>query len=291
MSTSTLVQNARESGSDAGPYAQVEGRSATQYRLNFPRVLRSEWIKFRTLKSNLILLAASAIAMILFGIMAASSSSGDLQGPAGAPPIATDAPVELVLSGANFAVLLIGVLGVLIGAREYSSGAIRTTLAAVPTRLPVLGGKIAVFVLVAIPTMLIAVLLAFEAGTAILTAADVTSASLSDAGAARAVIGTALYLVGIGVIGICLGFLMRSIASGLATLIGGVLILPTLASVLLPESWDGVLKYLPSNAGVAFTSVTSTSTYLSVTTGAIVFCLWLAVAIGGAAWTLKRRDA
>ena len=40
-----------------------------------------------------------------------------------------------------------------------------------------------------------------------------------------------------------------------AALIGGVIFLPTLASALLPQSWDGVFKYLPSNAAKSFTEV------------------------------------
>ena len=40
-----------------------------------------------------------------------------------------------------------------------------------------------------------------------------------------------------------------------ASLIGGVIFLPTLASALLPQSWDGVFKYLPSNAAKSFTEV------------------------------------
>ena len=59
----------------------------------------------------------------------------------------TDAfgPVDASLAGTTFAQLAFGTLGVLFMASEYSTGMIRSSLAAVPKRLPVLWGKIAVF--------------------------------------------------------------------------------------------------------------------------------------------------
>lgn len=83
------------------------------------------------------------------------------------------------------------------------------SLAAVPAQLPVLWAKIGVFLAVALPAMLVAVLLAFYGGNAVLANAGLDSASLSDSGVLRAVLGTAGYLMGIGIIGISLGVLLR----------------------------------------------------------------------------------
>ncbi len=183
------------------------------------------------------------------------------------------------------------VLGAIVGAREYSTGMIRTTLAAVPKRLPVLWGKLATFVGVLAPVALVGVLVSFFAGMAILDAGGAATVSWSDDGVARAVIGTAVYLVGLGVIGVAVGVMMRSTAGAIGTVIGAVLFVPTLASALLPDSWDGVLKYLPSNAGQAFTSLNPGDTLLSPGAGMAVFAGWVVLAIVGAAIALKRRDA
>jgi hypothetical protein len=113
----------------------------------------------------------------------------------------------------------------------------------------------------------------------------------SAAGVAGAVLGTIGYLVGIGVIGLCLGVLLRSVGGGLGVVIGGILFLPTLASALLPDSWDAFLKYLPSNAGLSFTSVASPDSMLGYGAGLGVFLGWVALAVAGAAWALMRRDA
>jgi hypothetical protein len=52
-----------------------------------------------------------------------------------------------------------------------------------------------------------------------------------------------------------------------------------------------VLKYLPSNAGSAFTSLTSTGDVLTSWQGFAVFTGWVVLAIVGAAVALVRRDA
>jgi ABC-2 type transport system permease protein len=256
------------------------------------RVIHSEWIKLRTLRSNWLTLAGLFLAIVVFGLISAAVASGSVTTPdGGGPGFAGSSPVETVLAGANFAVLLMAVLGVLVGAREHSSGMIRTTLAAVPTRWPVLVGKLATFVAVVAPVTVAAVLVAFFGGTAILSGGGVESASWSDPGVAGQVLGTAGYLVGIGVMGGALGVLVRGIAAGLGTLIGGVLFVPTLLTALLPNDWDTVLKFLPSNAGAAFTGTATSSELLTSIQGAWVFTGWVALIVSAAVAALMTRDA
>ena len=262
-------------------------------KLTFIKVLKSEGIKFITLKSNIILIVTACVMLVLFGVLAAATLTGNVntpQGRGGQPVFAGRGPIDTVMSGANFSVLLMSVLGVLVGAREYSSGLIRVTMSTVPARLPVLWAKIFVFTLVALPALIISCVVAFSIGTNILSSGNVPSATWSNPGAVRAVIGSAFNLVGIGVMGMALGFLMRSIAGGLATLIGGVLILPTLLTTLLPESWSAVLKYVPSNAGAAFTNATHTTGTLDPIPGAFVYFGWIILSVVLAAVVLKKRD-
>lgn len=265
--------------------------SSTTYRLTHWRVMRSEWIRFWTLRTNLITLASMCAAIVIFGVLSAASATGAVDAAHGGPPTTGTDPVSIVLSGGRlFGILIMGVLGVLIGAREYNSGLIRGIIAAVPNRIHVLSAKIAVFAAITAPAALLATFVAFFTGTSILEAAGHASAQIADPGVASAVIGTACYLVGIGIAGIAIGILLRSIGGGLATIIGGVLILPQLATSLLPDSWGSALKFLPSNAGASFTSVTSPTDYLSNTTGALVFTLWIIVVVIGAAVAMKVRD-
>jgi ABC-2 type transport system permease protein len=268
--------------------------TVTAARTTTPRVITSEWIKMRTLRSTWLTIGGILFALVTFGLIAALTASGQVEvtgGQGGPPGFAGTDPVSTVLAGANFAVLIVAVLGAIVGAREFSTGMIRTTLAAVPRRLPVLWGKLVTFVGVLTPVALVGVLVSFFAGMAILDAGGAATAAWSDDGVARAVLGTAAYLVGLGVIGVALGVLLRSTAGGIGTVIGAVLFVPTLASALLPDSWDGVLKYLPSNAGQAFTSLSPGDSLLNPGAGMAVFAAWVVAAIVGAALALKRRDA
>jgi ABC-2 type transport system permease protein len=98
-----------------------------------------------------------------------------------------------------------------------------------------------------------------------------TAASLADGDVLGSVVGMAGYLTAIALLGLAIGILLRSVASSIAVLVAGIMILPGLAGALLSDSWDTVLKYLPEQAAASFTSVGSSSdAALSATGGAIV---------------------
>jgi len=100
------------------------------------------------------------------------------------------------------------------------------------------------------------------------------------------------YLAGIGVLGIAIGAMLRNTAGAIAVVVATLLIIPGLASLVLPTSWsDNVLPYLPGNSGTAFTSVNGSATLLGAGAGAAVFACWLVVLLVGAALLVRRRDA
>lgn len=266
--------------------------------ISFSKVVRSEWIKQRTLRSTWITVAIVLVVLIGFGLLAAAMSSGAVSAPSngggpGGPagPSNSSDPVGTVLTGANLAVLVFGVMGALMGAREYSSGLIRTTLAAVPKRMPVLLAKTLSLSFIVVPVAIGGVLVAYFGGSAILDINDKATLAFGDGGVARAVLGTGGYLAGISLIGLALGMILRSSASAIGVLLGGVLILPGIAGALLPDSWDGALKFLPSKAAEAFTSVAHTSSTLEPMMGAIVFVAWVVAAECVAGYLLMRRDS
>jgi ABC-type transport system involved in multi-copper enzyme maturation permease subunit len=272
--------------------SQSASRALTQWR-----VLRSEWIKIVTLRSTWITIAAIVAVIIGFGLLSALVASGSVtpsSASGGGPP--TEAmrrnPVNTVTSGANLAVLIVAVLGSIIGAREFASGMIRTTLWSVPRRLPVLWGKVIVFIGLVLPVVLVSVVAVFFLGTAILEGSGSPSAAWTDDGVARSIIGLGFYIVGLGIVGLALGILLRGTAASIGVVIGAVIFIPALATALLPDSWDEVLKYLPSNAGAAFTTPTTPGAIiLEPGIGALVFAAWILVAMAAAAWALVRRDA
>lgn len=210
---------------------------------------------------------------------------------AGRPRSAFIDPVTTVLAGGGFAVLIMSVLGVLSGAREYGSGMIRTSLTFVPKRLPVLWAKVLVLIAFVVPVAVLAALGAFVLGMALLSGAGSDTVTLGDPDAQRVLIGTCAYITGLAVIGLALGMAMRSMPGAIATVIGGVLILPALLTALLPDAWRSVLKFLPSNAAAAFTEVRVRADMLELGPGIIVFTAWVILSVVVAAVLLARRDA
>lgn len=256
-----------------------------ELRVTTPRVIRSEWIKFWSLRSTTITLAAAAIVFIGIGLLA-SSIAGD--GGLG-PDDATMSTTNISLAGSTFAQLILGSLGVLLMAGEYSTGMIRSTMAAVPARLPILWAKSAVFAAVVFPLMLVASLVAFLGGQAIIGDGG---AALSDPGVFRAVVGSAVYLTGAGLLGLLLGALLRSTPAAISTLFGALFLLEGVVQLLIPDAWrDTIGPYLPSTAGGAFSAVTQQPGTLSPWAGLAVFAAYLVAVGAAAAWRLKRQDA
>jgi len=290
MSTTTL-DTPTVSDAVANPSTAV--LSATGTGLSMRGVLRSEWVKLRSVRSTTATLAAAGGALLVFGLLFAAILGGVLSAGDGDPAseFASD-PTGAALSGTMLAQLIIGVLGVMIITSEYTTGQIRTTLTAVPTRVPVLVAKAAVLTAVVLPVMLASVLVTFLGGQALIGSGDLATASLGDPGVLRAVIGSAAYLTGVALMGLAVGTLLRSTAASIATLFGALFLLPGLAGIVLPSGWgDTLLSYLPSNAGTAFTSVVPAPGLLSSGVAMAVFAAWAVVPLVVAAIVQKRRSA
>ena len=148
-------------------------------------------------------------------------------GPRGGGFASAD-PTAISLAGVTLAQLIVGILGVLFISNEYANGMIRSTFAAVPRRLPVLWAKAIVLGAVLAVVMVLASIAAFLVGQQLL--GDGRSTTLAADGVLRAVIGSGLYLAGIGILGIAVGALMRNTAGAIAVVVASLLIIPGLAS-------------------------------------------------------------
>ena len=281
--TTTLATRTHRTGATPGTTPRLLGRA-----------IRSEWIKLRTVRGAWIGLGTVIVMLVGLGAIAAAVSSGSVSGPeegGGPGEFGEGDPLTIALTGANFAVLLAGILGAMAGAREYGSGMIGATIAAVPRRWQVVVAKAVVLTGVVLATSLIGVLAAFGAGMGILSAGDEATVALTDDEVLGSLLGMAGYLTAIALLGLALGILLRNAAGGIGVVVGAVLILPTLAGALLPASLDPVLQYLPSSAAAAFTTVTGAGdSVLGATAGALVLTAWVAAALGAAVLAITRRD-
>ncbi len=204
--------------------------------VSLARVIASESVKFRSLRSTIALLIGAVILIVGAGpamvtLVAEPMAAADWN--PGRDPFSPHDPAAAVLYGVLFAQLPIGVLGVLIASSEYGTGMIRATLAAVPTRLPVLWAKVTVTGLVSFVLMLAATIAAYLIGQGIFASAGV-ELDLSDPDVLRALVGAPLYLAGVGVLAVTLGFLLRNTAVAISTFFIFMFFLSPLLGLLLP---------------------------------------------------------
>jgi ABC-2 type transport system permease protein len=260
-----------------GPLTQV-GRS-----------LAAEWVKLRSVRSTVLsLLCTVAVCVGFATLVAFGTVSRWDQMPAARQ--ASFEPSTFSVSGVIFGQLVIGALGVLAMSAEYSTGTIRATLSAVPQRLTVLVTKTVVFALTALGVALVTTFSAFLVAQAILSQKHIGT-SLSAPGVPRIVIGAALFLTSVSLLGLGLATVLRHTAGAISTLFGLMLVLPILSN-FLPSDWqEHVNRYLPLNAGMAIMKQHPEANSFGAWTGlAVMYGYALAaLVIGGILMT--RRDA
>jgi ABC-2 type transport system permease protein len=251
--------------------------------------LASEATKLRSVRSTVWTLVVAVVATVGIGALITTARVSRWSELSVRERLSLD-PTTISLRGVFLAQLAIGVLGVLVISSEYTTGMIRTTFAAVPTRPLVLFAKAATFTVVAFFVSTAACFAAFLIGQSILSAKH-ANVTLSDPGVMRAVIGAGTYLTLVGLLGLGLGTLLRRTAGAIATLFGLVLVLPALTEAL-PSPWNtDVGKLLPINAGRALFAVRPSTDLLSPGQGLFVLLVTIAVVLVVATVALMRRDA
>jgi len=281
MSSPALTHRSSAAG---GPAA------GSRVGVTFPRVLRSEWTKLASLRSTRWSLLLGVASMILLALLISLAQMGrwDRLSP---HDRATFDSINTAVGGYHIAQLAIGVLGVLVISGEYSTGMIRSSLMAVPRRLPVLWAKALVFSAVTFVLMLASAFVAFFVTMAVVKEHHVQHA-LSDPHALRAVVGVALYLTVLGLLAVGLGALLRNTAGGIAAFVFLLFVLPGITAILPASMANSISPYLPLSAGTTVaTSTFDDSHHLSTWGGFALFCGYAAVALILGAISLRRRDA
>jgi len=297
MSTATTA-----SATASAPAAQ---RSASPYHVTFPNVLRSEWIKFWTLRSTIWTIGSAIVVMAGFGFLTvfftAQALSQNIGEDRGGPPAGIIHDPSIILVGSIMAQLAVAVLGVLVITGEYSTGMIRSTLTAVPKRLPALWAKAIVLTVVSALTAVVAIALSWLVTLPTMRAND-AALDLGDPETRRILLGGVLYLVGIALLAYAIGALLRHSAAALATVLGLLLVVETVFSAIPAAFFRKISPFLPSTAGQQIVTTQSSidQTRAAVGTARVVLdpwqgygvmMLWVVVLLAVAAVLLRRRDA
>jgi ABC-2 type transport system permease protein len=256
---------------------------AGHYR--FRHVARMEWIKLRSLRSTwwtLVITVAGAIGIGVTVGLNTRNASGDLTNNA--------------LAGIVPALLLTSVLGTATMTSEYSSGLIRSTLAAAPSRPRLLAAKAVAFGTLALAVGEAAAFIAFFAGGAALRH-GIAAPTLGEPGVLRAVLlsGTSFCLIGL--LGLGLGAIIRHSAAAIAVVVAGVYVAPA----MIGAASHHLAAYLP--IFIIGNSLSTTKPepcpahaagcppFLSAWAGLGVLALYAAVALAIGWWLFARRDA
>lgn len=273
---------------------------STLGRLSFPRVVRSEWIKLRTLRSTFWTLASVVVLVVGIATLVASAIPSKAELLKQVPP-AQQASVEAsaaefgttaATAGLTFAALVVAVLGVLVISGEFSTGMIRSSFAAVPRRFPILAAKTLVLFVVSFVIGVVSSAASWAVAVPVLNGKGYEGDLLSS-DTMWAVLGAGLYLGLVAVFALGVGTIVKSTAGGIAAALGALLVLPIIASLiagLTKTQWVADAgHYLLSNAGGGLAGIANGD--LEPWANAVTVLAWAAVAFVVGAVLLQRRDA
>ena len=247
--------------------------------------IRSEWIKLRTVRMNLILFVLAVAFPVIVSVLVASLEdvnnlkAADIAG--------------LVTGSSVVTALLLGVVGAVSISAEFAHGTIRPTFAATPRRGRVLISKAVVIALFAAVAEALVVMFCFAVSSAIAKSRGVNMSLSGEPEARAALIGIVVFAVIVSLLGFGLGMVIRNTPAAVAVLILWPLVVENIILAILSAAGvDHPQKFLPYISGFGLGNPNAaTSDTLGRVAGGLYFAgVTAMVAIAGALVT-ARRDA
>jgi ABC-type transport system involved in multi-copper enzyme maturation permease subunit len=235
------------------------------------------------------------------------TGSGDIAPmvPGDANSIGPTATIEQHLVGAFAGLIVVAVVAAMFITAEYRRGMVRTTLTASPRRGRVLAAKAVVIWAVTFAAGMAAAVIAVTAGNRIAAGQPVHLLPVTWLTEVRVVAGTAALLAVAAVLALAVGTVLRRSAAAITVVIVAI-VLPYLlgaAAVLPAGAGEWLLRLTPAAAFAIEQSIPQYRQVAAVYTpsngffplapwaGFAVLCGYTALALGGAAYVLRRRDA
>lgn len=270
-------------------------------RLRFSGVLRSEWIKIRSLQAMLWSFVLLILLPLGIGVLVAALSNND--GKALTGDAAGAAFVQFATIGTMISTLIVAVIGALVVTGEYATGQIRSTFQAVPRRIEAMAAK---GIVLAVTTFLASAVSIWV--TVLITLPIVHGHNINvDLGSSAVImplLGGSVYVTLIGLMAFGAGIILRTTAGAIATVLGLMLVAPIVVQLVqgfTSVKWLTTLyNVLPQNAGrnlASYASDTDPAGWhdgvltLNGWSGFVVTLAWAVVAIVTALILVRRRDA
>ncbi|ELS56588.1 ABC transporter permease [Streptomyces viridochromogenes] len=252
------------------------------------QVIRSEWTKIRSVASTVWTLSLAVVVTIALGMLISGLSANEFDNMSERDRLSFD-PTFISFAGMSLGQLAMIVFGVLVVSNEYSTGMIRSSLAAVPQRGTFLFSKIAVATGLALAVGLATGFVAFFLGQAML---GEHRAALGDPGVLRAVIGGGLYMTLIAVFSMGVAAMLRSPMLSLGILMPFFFLISNILGNV--SATEKLGRYLPDQAGSKIMQVVAPvgdDTPYGPWGGLGIMALWVLAALAGGYATLRKRDA
>ncbi|WP_369172411.1 ABC transporter permease [Streptomyces sp. R28] len=252
------------------------------------QVIRSEWTKIRSVASTVWTLSLAVVVTIALGMLISALSKHEFDHMNRRDQLSFD-PTFISFAGMTLGQLAMIVFGVLVVSNEYSTGMIRTSLAAVPRRGTFLFSKIAVATGLALVVGMATSFVTFFLGQAML---GEHKAAIGDPGVLRAVIGGGLYMTLIAMFSMGVAAMLRSPMLSLGILMPFFFLISNILGNV--PATEKIGRYLPDQAGSKIMQVVTPvddSTPYGPWGGLGIMVLWVIAALAGGYVLLKRRDA
>jgi ABC-type transport system involved in multi-copper enzyme maturation permease subunit len=257
---------------------------------SFSAVLHSEWTKIRTVASTTWTLASAFVVTVGLSALLCSFLASRFDNMSAAERATFD-PTMVSFSGMALGQLAMIVFGVLVVGTEYSSGMIRTSLAAVPNRAGFLIGKLTAATALAVVVGLATSFLSFFLGQGILGDHGI---GIGEEHVLRAVVGAGLYMALLALFSMGVTVMLRSSILALGILMPFFFLISNILQAI--ETTRKVAQYFPDQAG---------STIMQVVPGGLenpdapygpwgglgIMVLWVLASVIGGFLVLRNRDA
>lgn len=268
-----------------------------------PRLVASEWTKLVSLRSTLWTAAVTVAVAFTFTYLSANASSGD-------PGFD---PARSLPDGVALSQLGTLVLGVLAGTADFRTGAFRSTFTAAPRRGRVLAARTLATAGVGAVVALLAVV-ATVLGVVPAARSRDMSVDLAGGSAPQVLLGSWLMLLGMALLGLGIGSLLRRTVLAMVAALALVFVLPVGISLgaemamspteMMAESPAGpasldpvstVTAFLPGDAAFRMTTTADDGGVdgapdIGPWGGGLVFAAWIVLPLAAATLRLRTRD-
>ncbi|MFE9311772.1 ABC transporter permease [Streptomyces sp. NPDC088353] len=252
------------------------------------QVIRSEWTKIRSVASTVWTLSLTAVVTIALGMLISALSKHAFDSMDERDRFSFD-PTYVSFAGMGLGQLAMIVFAVLVVSNEYSTGMIRTSLAAVPQRGAFLASKVVVATGLALVVGMVTSFAAFFLGQAMLGS---LGTSLGEPGVLRAVVGGGLYMALIAMFSMGVTVMLRSPMLSLGILMPFFFLISNI--LVNVSATKKIGRFLPDQAGGRIMQVVprvGDDTPYGPWGGLGIMLLWVIAALAGGYVLLRKRDA